>query len=174
MVVLLKDMDTKLLTIALLFFTTFCFAQTQKDTLTVSPLKTMSAEQYNAFTNGVDINNVAAVADLNHYPNPQKTLDWKKELALTADQFKQITAINTELNRKMKEMGALIIKNEITLDNMFRTKKLDDGTLIFYAQRTDLFKGELRNAILQAYVKVSGILNFTQRLKYADLQKVHH
>jgi hypothetical protein len=165
------------LTALILFFTTKGLAQSNADTTqsaNLSPVKTMSYEQYKAYLDGVDLSNMALVAQLNHYPDPEKVMVYKKELKLNAEQTAAITGINKELKRKMKEMGALIIKNEITLDNLFSTKKLNDGTLIFYGQRTDLFKGELRNAILQAYVKVADILSEGQTKKYEELQKAEH
>lgn len=165
-------MNKYFFTICLLLFTTIALAQTNTDTVGMSPIKTMSYKQYKAYIDGVDLSNMAAVAELNHYPDPQKTVNWKKELALSPAQISNVSAINTELQRKTKEMGALIIKNETTLDNLFRSKKIDDGSLIFYGQRTDLFKGELRNAILQAYVKVEAILTPAQHKKYQQLQKV--
>lgn len=67
-----------------------------------------------------------------------------------------------------------MIKNEKALDALFKSKKLDDGTLIFYTNRYGLYQGELRNAILQAYVKVQAILDATQRKKYEQLQKIEH
>jgi hypothetical protein len=153
-----------------LFFTTVCLAQKPADSVS-SPLKTMSYEQYKAYIGGIDINKLDAVAELNRYPSPKIALGFKKELGLTADQVSQLTAINTELKRKMKEMGAFIIKNETTLDNLFRTKQVDDGSLIFYTNRYGLYVGELRNAMLQTYLKTQNILTAEQLKKYGQLHK---
>ena len=144
-------------------------AQNAPDSL-VSPLKSMPYEQYKAYSNGIDINNLALIGDLYHYPSPAKVLALKKELALNKEQFTQINAINIELLRKMKEMGALIIKNEQTLDMLFRTKQVNDGSLIFYTNRYGLYQGELRNAMLQTYLKVQNILTPEQLKKYQQLQ----
>ena len=160
------------------YFAIFClsllssssFAQTA-DSL-YSPVKTLSYKQYNAYLNGDDIDNMALVAELNHYPSPQKTIELKKQLGLSADQLLKITAVNTELVRKKKEMGRFIIKNERVLDSLFRVRKVDDGSLIFYGERTDLYRGELRNAILQAYLKISGILTPNQLKRYEQLHKL--
>jgi hypothetical protein len=147
------------------------FGQTSADSL-ASPVKTLSYKQYNAYLNGDDIDNMALVAELNHYPSPQKTIELKKQLGLNADQLAKITAINTELIRKKKEMGRFIIKNERVLDSLFRVRKVDDGSLIFYGERTDLYRGELRNAILQAYLKITGILTPAQLKRYEQLHKL--
>jgi hypothetical protein len=155
----------------LLLATGNAFAQYNSDSTGMSPLKTMTYTQYKAYIDGVDINNMGLVAQINHYPEPQKVIGLKKELDLTGGQLSQITAINIELQRKMKEMGDFIIKNERALDALFKTNRIDDGTLIFYTNRYGLYQGEMRNAVLQASVKVQGILTPVQRKKYQQLVK---
>jgi len=59
-------------------------------------------------------------------------------------------------------MGGVIITNERTLDSLFRTHKLDDGTIIFYSNRYGLYQGELRNAILQACYETAKLLSPAQ------------
>lgn len=165
------------LTACLFLSTTAGLAQTTTDTAKsagISPLKALSYEQYKAYTDGVDINGMALVALANHYPDPQKTLLLKKELGLTPIQVTQIGNISAELQRKTKEMGAFMIKNEKALDDLFKSKKINDGTLIFYTNRYGLYQGELRNAVLQAYVKVRSILDAAQCKKYEQLQKTEH
>jgi len=147
------------------------FGQSAIDS-TSSPVRTLNYKQYSGYLNGDDYDNMALVAELNEYPSPQKTIELKKQLGLSADQLTKITAINTELIRKKKEMGRLIIKNERVLDSLFRIRQVDDGSLVFYGQRTDLYRGELRNAILQAYLKVNGILTANQVKRYQQLHKL--
>ncbi|WP_448700368.1 hypothetical protein ACFGVR_00610 [Mucilaginibacter sp. AW1-3] len=157
----------------LLLIVNTCFGQSATDSVT-SPARTLSYKQYNAYLNGVDYDNQALVAELNDYPAPQRTIELKKQLGLSADQLTKITAINTELIRKKKEMGRLIIKNERVLDSLFRIRKINDGTLVFVGQRTDLYRGELRNAILQTYLKVYDILTPNQRVRYQQLHKLQN
>jgi Spy/CpxP family protein refolding chaperone len=150
------------------------FAQSVPDTGGMSPIKTMSYSQYKAYIDGADQFNLAVVAEINNYPNAQKVIDLKKELDLSADQLAQVTAINSELHRKMKEMGDNVIHNERALDELFRTKKINDGNLIFYTNRYGLYQGEMRNAVLQAAVKVEDILTPSQLKKYQQLLKLKH
>jgi hypothetical protein len=147
--------------IAVLLLTmTPCFAQIAGDSIP-SPLKTMSYKQYKAYLDGDDYDHMARVADLNHYPSAERTLELKKQLALTAEQWAKISAINIELIRKKKEMGRFMIKNERALDSLFRIKKIDEGNLAFLANRTGLYLGELRIAILAT----------EQKKKYLQLAK---
>jgi len=86
----------------------------------------------------------------------------------------QITKIGTiakELHRKKLEMGLIIIHNERTLDSIFRYNRLDNGSLIFYANRYGLYQGELRNAILQACLATRALLSDQQIRRYEALQK---
>ena len=131
----------------------------------------MSYKQYKAYTDGVDINNLALVAELNHYPEPQKVLNLKKELGLTPSQITEVTSVNTEIHRKMKEMGEMIIKNEKAIDDIFKSRKLTDGDVIFFVNRYGLYEGELRTAILLTYLKMNDILTAAQKEKYQKLLK---
>src|ERR1700761_1265142 len=107
----------------LLMIVNTCLGQSATDSVT-SPARTLSYKQYNAYLNGDDYDNQALVAELNDYPAPQRTIELKKELGLSPDQLTKITSINTELIRKKKEMGRLIIKNERVLDSLFRIRKI--------------------------------------------------
>jgi len=160
------------------YFTLLCllmlggssFGQTEADSV-VSPVRTMSYKQYKAYAEGIDINHLALVAELNHYPEPEKVLNWKKELGLTPVQLNEVKNINTEIHRKMKEMGGMIIKNEKAIDDIFRSRKLTDGDVIFFVTRYGLYEGELRTAILLTYLKMNDILTAVQKEKYQRLLK---
>jgi hypothetical protein len=121
--------------------------------------------------NGEDVyNNMALPAEINHYPMPNQVIKFKKELGLSPNQVTKITAIATELHRKRVEMGSFIITNEQTLDNLFRKQRLNNGDVIFYATRSGLYYGELRNAILQACLSTGDLLAPQQIKKLETLQ----
>ena len=114
---------------------------------------------------------MALPATLNHYPMPDDVIKYKKGLDLSPVQISKITAIGKELHRKRLEMGPIIIKNETMLDSLFRTHNIDDGTLIFYANRYGLYQGEIRNAILQACYATEILLSPAQVKKLEELEK---
>src|ERR1700761_4634968 len=109
-----------------LLFCVFAKAQTPADSSVVkqSPLKTLTYEQYNALLKGEDIYGMPLVAELNHYPMPDKVLKYKYEMNLSPIQVNKISAIAKDLHRKRLEMGQIIINNERTLDSLFRTRQL--------------------------------------------------
>lgn len=156
--------------ITTLFFYGGLYAQQPDSTLKKSPVKTLSDKQYNALLKGEDLYGMPLVAELNHYPMPDKAIKFKKELGLSPNQVTKIAAIATELHRKRVEMGAFIITNEETLDNLFRKQRLNNGDVIFYATRSGLYYGELRNAILQACLSTGDLLAPQQIKKLETLQ----
>ncbi|WP_179415258.1 hypothetical protein HDF19_09300 [Mucilaginibacter sp. E4BP6] len=160
-------------TAALLLFIGCSYAHAQTDsTLAHSTVKSISDERYNALIKGIDLDNMAAVAELNHYPMPDKVLRYKKQLDLRPTQLSKLTAINTELHRKRVEMGGNIITNEKKLDDLFRMHQVDDGVIIFYTNRYGLYQGEIRNAILQACYKTEELLSEGQ-LKQLEILENH-
>ena len=112
------------------------------------------------------------VATLNHFPMPDEVVKHKKQLDLSPIQVSKITAIATELHRKRVEMGGIIIKNEQTLDGLFKSGKLDEGSVIFYANRYGLYQGELRTAILVACYNTERLLSPAQ-IKHLESLENH-
>jgi hypothetical protein len=158
--------------ITVLFFISISTkAQTTDSLLKPSPIKTLTTEQYNALIKGEDQYGMGLVAELNSYPTAEKALKYKKEIDLSLNQIAALTKINTELKRKKIEMGSFIVTNETKLDNMFRTRKINESELIFYTNRYGLYQGELRNAILQAALKTQQLLSPPQINKLLTFKK---
>ena len=164
-------MIKKITTLLLVFVCGYAHAQTDS-TINHSSVKSITDERYDALIKGVDLDNMAAVAELNHYPMPDKVLKHKKQLDLSPTQLSKITAINTELHRKRVEMGGNIITNEKKLDALFKARQVDDGIIIFYTNRYGLYQGEIRNAILQACYKTEELLSEGQ-LKQLEILENH-
>jgi len=158
---------------SILLFVGCSYAHAQTDTtLAHSTIKSISDNRYTALIKGEDLDGMAAVAELNHYPMPDKALMYKKQLDLSPIQLNKLTAIATELHRKRVEMGGNIITNEKKLDDLFRTHQVDDGIIIFYTNRYGLYQGEIRNAILQACYKTEELLSAGQ-LKQLEILENH-
>ena len=145
--------------------------QSKIDTAAKSPVRTLSYQQYNAYLKGEAASDMAMVAELNHYPMPDKVLKMVNQLDLSPVQIKKITDINTLMHRRRLQIGGSIISNEKTLDSLLRTRKMTDGNLIFYTNRHGLYQGELKNAILQACLATEKLLSQQQIAKFEALQK---
>ena len=151
-------------------------AQSQSDTtikLKHSPVKTLSDKKYNMLVKGEDFDNMALVAQLNHYPLPDKALKYKVEIGLNPGQITKLKEIADALHRKRVEMGENIVRNEKMLDSLFHSKRVVDGTIIFYSNRYGIYLGEIRNAVLQACFKTENILSDDQIKRLESLQKAN-
>jgi hypothetical protein len=136
-----------------------------------STVKTLSDAKYNTLRKGGDFDDMALTAVLNHYPSPDSALKYKVQIGLNPGQITKLKEISEGLHRKRIEMGDNIIKNEKTLDTLFKTKQAEDGNIIFYTTRYGLYLGEIRNAVLQACYKTRDILSDVQIRKLESLQK---
>jgi len=136
-----------------------------------STVKTISDLRYNAYLKGDDLDDMALAGDLNHFPSPDNVLKFKKELDLSPIQVGQLTKLSTELHRKKVEMGGNIIRNEKMLDSLFHTRQVDEGSLIFYTNRSGLYYGEMKGAILMACYRTEKLLTPAQIKKLEALEK---
>ena len=138
-----------------------------------SPIKTLSDERYNTLLKGDDFDDMALVGAMNHYPSPDDALKYKVQIGLNPGQITKLKDIADALHRKKVEMGQNIIKNEKMLDSLFHSKRVVDGTIIFYSNRYGLYLGEIRNAVLQACYKTENILSDDQVKRLEAARKGH-
>lgn len=141
------------------------------DSAKKSPVRTLTYQQYNAYLKGEAGADMAMVAEMNHYPMPDKVLKLKYELDLSPTQVKKLEEINNYMRRRRLQIGGSVINTEKALDSLFRTNKIDDGTLIFYTNRYGLYQGELKNALLQACFATEKVLAPQQITRFEALQK---
>lgn len=161
----------KIFTFVPILLATSTYAQSTADTGKRSPVRTLTYNQYQALLKGEANEDMARVAEMNHYPLPEKVLKYKYELDLSPIQVKKLTEAKDYLHRRRLQIGGSIIDTEHMLDSMFRYNKVQNGNLIFYANRYGLYQGELKNAFLQACLSARNLLSRQQMNKYDSLQK---
>ncbi|MFD2870894.1 hypothetical protein ACFS5N_00350 [Mucilaginibacter ximonensis] len=160
-----------LLIVVPIFVAAHLRAQPATDTTRKSPIPTLTYEQYHAFLKGEAGEDMARVAEMNHYPLPEKVLKYKYELDLSPIQVKKLTEAANYLHRRRLQIGGSIIDTEHNLDSMFRYNKVQDGNLIFYTNRYGLYQGELKNAFLQACLSTHNLLSQQQMARFESLEK---
>ena len=138
-----------------------------------STVKTINDTRYNAYLKGNDLDDMSLAGDLNHFPSPDKVLKYKKQLDLSPIQVGQLTKLADALHRKKVEMGTNIIRNEKMLDSLFHSRQIDEGALIFYTNRSGLYYGELKGAILMACYNTEKLLTPPQIKKLEALEKAN-
>jgi len=147
------------------------FAQSNSDTIKRSPVRTLTYEQYQAYLKGEAGADAAYVAEVHHYPLPDKVLKLKKELTLSTEQAATIMAIYDHMHGLRVQIGGSIIDNEKTIDLMFAQNTVSNGNLIFFVNRYGSYQAELRNAILQACIATKKVLTPEQMKLYDSLRK---
>jgi hypothetical protein len=147
------------------------FAQTDSAHTPSAAIKTLTLKQYADYQKGPALEEMALPATLNRYPMPDDVLRFKKELKLTTDQVNKITAISKYLQLKKTEIGQSVLRNEKKLDDMFRSQKLDEGSITFYGNRYGLYEGEYRTSILLACYNTYNTLNPQQTTRFWQLKK---
>jgi len=138
---------------------------------TPSSIKTLTLKQYTDIQRGPALEQMALPATLNKYPMPDDVLRLKKELKLTDAQVKKITTISQYLQLKKTEIGQSIIRNEKKLDELFQTKKVNEGSITFYGNRYGLYEGEYRTSVLLACYNTYNTLTPQQTTQFWKLKK---
>ena len=105
---------------------------------------------------------LAKAAELNGVPGPAHLLEMKKQIALTAAQVAQITAIHQAMRNQAKALGKTFIDLERQLGSGFRDGSVSEETLAEQLQRISTVRGKLRNVHLLAHLKVRPILTTEQ------------
>ena len=161
----------KLLLAIISLFTFTGTVKAQIDSATApSSIKTLTLKQYADYQKGPALTDMALPATLNHYPMPADALFYQKELKLTKEQIKKIKAISDYLQLKKTEIGQSVLRNEKKLDDMFRTQKLDEGSITFYANRYGLYEGEYRTSVLLACYNTYNALTPQQTTQFWKLK----
>ncbi len=171
-----------ILSVLLLSFNSNLSAQTSGAKPTASPnvksaipavensaIPSLNEGQYNAYLKGEEMG-MARAAELNNYPSPARVLNYQNQLKLSQSQINQLQAAVKSLDFKAREMGRFILQNEKKLNELFYSKKANEGNLIYFSNQIGLYQGELRNAHLQAHLKAFRLLTPDQLKKYAQIK----
>lgn len=133
----------------------------------------LTAEQMKQLLDG-DGMGLARAAEMNEYPGPKHVLDLAKELQLTSDQQKEISAIREEMLARARPLGRKIVDAERELDAAFKGAKVTEADLKQRLDAVARLQGELRLVHLRAHLLTKPILSADQITKYAQLRGHQH
>ncbi|KPJ98457.1 MAG: hypothetical protein AMJ60_08145 [Desulfobacterales bacterium SG8_35] len=132
-------------------------------------IKTLSNEDINELRAGAGWG-LAKAAELNGLPGPKHVLEMKKELKLTAEQERMITALFTEMNKEAIALGNEFIAYERELNKRFAERNIDEKILDELLTKISETYKSLRYTHLSAHLKTPGILTEDQIKKYNTLR----
>lgn len=113
---------------------------------------------------------LAKPAELNGYPGPAHVLELAEKLALTPQQKKRIELIFKRMQLRATSLGRRYVAAEAALDEVFKSRLADTGSLTTRLRDTERLRSELRRAHLQAHVETTPVLTGEQLKKYNDLR----
>jgi hypothetical protein len=129
----------------------------------------LSAEQMKQLLDG-DGMGLARPAELNQYPGPKHVLDLAKELKLTSDQQKEISAIREEMLARARPLGRSIVDAERELDTAFKSGKVVEADLKRRLDAIAKLHGDLRLVHLRAHLLTRPLLSADQIKIYGELR----
>ena len=113
---------------------------------------------------------LAKPAEFNGYPGPSHVLELADKLELTEPQKKRVEVIFKRMQMRAKSIGARFVSAEQSIDEIFRSGKVDTGSLQTRLRDTERLRSELRRAHLVAHIETTPVLSEAQRKKYAELR----
>lgn len=129
----------------------------------------LTAEQVKQLLDGEGMG-LARAAEMNEYPGPTHVLDLAKELQLTSDQQKDISAIREEMLARARPLGRKIVDAERELDAAFKGGKITEADLKQRLDAVARLQGDLRLVHLRAHLLTKPILSADQIRKYSQLR----
>ena len=111
---------------------------------------------------------LARAGEMNDHPGPKHLLERSKELGLTTEQEKEISAIRQQVIDRAKPLGRAIVDAERQLDAAFKSGILTEGELQKRLQTIARLQAELRMVHLRAHLVTKPILTAEQVRRYYE------
>ena len=164
----------KTLFILTLLLVTSSFAQHKHDHapyagLQKREIKALSDEQIKDLKSGKGMS-LALAAELNGYPGPAHVLELADKINLTNKQKQQTQDLFKAMTKETKSLGEQLIKEEKTLDLLFKNKKANLQNLKEATLQIGQTQAKLREAHLRYHLSTVEILTPEQINSYNKLR----
>ena len=113
---------------------------------------------------------LAKAAELNGYPGPLHVIELARELKLTPEQMRSVTAIRERMTAAARPLGDEIITREQELDRLFAHQQINPERLAVETAAIGALQGRLRSVHLAAHLETRALLTADQRTGYARLR----
>lgn len=113
---------------------------------------------------------LAKAAELNGLPGPKHILEMKKEIGLTTEQEKMVTALYENMKQDAIRLGNELIDYEKELNNRFANRDIDEKALDELLTKISETNKSLRYTHLATHLKTPDILTQNQIMKYNILR----
>lgn len=113
---------------------------------------------------------LAKPAEFNGYPGPRHVLDAAATLGLTDGQRKDIQQAFDDMLARARQLGEAYVEAERALDEAFKSGAITADMLRERLEAAERLRSELREAHLEAHLKITPLLTDEQIRKYAELR----
>jgi hypothetical protein len=132
-------------------------------------MKALSDDDITALRNGEGVG-MAKAAELNGYPGPAHVLQLSTQLGLSDAQRTAVQAIFDRMSAAAKSLGAELIGQEQTLDQLFAKRDIMPDHLVASTTAIAELHGRLRATHLAAHLDTRAVLNPDQIARYQQLR----
>jgi len=132
-------------------------------------VKALSDEEIAALRNGEGMG-LAKAAELNGYPGPVHVLALAAQLGLSEGQRHDVQAIFDRMSGAAKPLGAELIAQEQSLDQLFAKGEITPDRLAAATAAIAELQGRLRLVHLSAHLETRTLLNADQIARYEQLR----
>lgn len=112
----------------------------------------------------------AKAAELNGYPGPAHVLDLSEPLKLSAAQLAATQTLMARHRANAQRIGTEVVGAERSLDDAFRARTADEGSIRKLTADVARLQGELRAEHLRTHLAQTALLTPEQIERYAQLR----
>ena len=152
--------------LVLMFVFSFSGAQSPREVPSVMTLPLMTA-----YLAGEPITETLPAETFGH-PNPERVLELKEKLALTAEQKEQLQILAKFTRSQAALFGKKIVGEELLLDDFFRKGTTDYAALANRIESIGNWYWRRRLTFLEAYFKTRTVLSDEQLKIYRELRSL--
>jgi len=132
-------------------------------------IKSLSASDIEHLSSGAGWG-LARAAELNGLPGPAHILEMEEEIALSAEQKREIKKLFDDMRTEAIGLGKQLIDLEAELDAALASRRIDRASLQTLVQRIGEIRAELRFVHLSTHLKTPDILTEDQIARYNQLR----
>jgi heavy-metal resistance protein len=132
-------------------------------------IKALSAEEVNQYLAGAGMG-YAKSAELNHYPGPGHALELADKLGLSAEQRAAVKTLAAEHHAQARAIGAKLIESERSLEQLFRSGRVDEAALAGAVRAAAQLQGDYRLSHLETHRRTRALFTEEQIARYDALR----
>jgi Spy/CpxP family protein refolding chaperone len=132
-------------------------------------IRALSDDEVRQYLSGAGMG-YAKSAELNHFPGPMHALELADKLELTAAQRSSVKTLMDAHKAQARAIGAKLIESEKALDQLFRSRAVDDDSLASAVRAAAQLQGEYRLSHLETHRRMRTLLTEAQVERYDALR----